>query len=204
MHRATDIKPYRKPKCLSITMVLFDTALMAAVRFGDFWRSRRGSLSRANVAVIPRLVPPIPTAGTDVSGQRRPASESKGRRFKSCPRFEPTSAAAHPDAEKTILESLLSDQSQRTSTMAEGGTSGRQPVLLSQALVECGFGDETAQETDLARDFSRRIAPPRKGRGRCFQYRFGYDFGRIACFNRLPQDPSHAGTRGVVDVEQSV
>jgi len=32
-----------------------------------------------------------------------------------------------------------------------------QPELLSQALVEWGRGDETAQETDLARHFSRRI-----------------------------------------------
>jgi hypothetical protein len=65
-------------------------------------------------------------------------------------------------------------------------TSNRQAVLFSQASVEHGFGDETTQETDLARQFSRRIASPRSGFGRCFQNRLGYNFGSVTCFNRLP------------------
>src|SRR6266568_5710582 len=83
-------------------------------------------------------------------------------------------------------------------------TSDRQPVLLSEALVECGCGDETAQETNLARHFSRRIAPPRNGFGRCFQDRLGHNFGSIACFHRFPQDHIHASARRVIDTKQLI
>ena len=37
-------------------------------------------------------------------------------------------------------------------------TSDRQPELLSQALVECGCGDETAEKTDLACHFFSGVA----------------------------------------------
>src|SRR5450631_1553058 len=82
--------------------------------------------------------------------------------------------------------------------------SDRQPVLLSQALVECGLGDETAQETDPPRHFSCRIAPPRSGSSRCLQDCPGYDFGGITCFHRFPHNSLHAGARRIVDVKQSV
>ena len=60
-----------------------------------------------------------------------------------------------------------------------------QPVLLTQALVEREFGDETAQQTDLACHFSRCIAPLRSRSGRSFEDRLCYDFRRIACFDRF-------------------
>ena len=71
------------------------------------------------------------------------------------------------------------------------------PAARSAFAGSCRMriGDETAQETDLARHFSRRIAPPRSGSGRCFQNRPGYDFGRIACFiafRRTPFMPARA------------
>ena len=52
----------------------------AAFRFGDFWRSSRGSQSWADVAVIPRLVRPDPTAGSDVmsSVRQRPLGPAQG------------------------------------------------------------------------------------------------------------------------------
>ena len=49
MHRATDVEFDRKPQLLTTTTVLKQSgrrcALMPAFRFGDFWRSRKGSLS---------------------------------------------------------------------------------------------------------------------------------------------------------------
>src|SRR5215207_6931089 len=73
MHRATDARLYLQPLCLSITIVTNDNhnvpAGDGAFRFCDFWRSRRGSLSRADAAVIPRLVQPDPTAGRAVNDE---------------------------------------------------------------------------------------------------------------------------------------
>ena len=83
-------------------------------------------------------------------------------------------------------------------------TSDRQPELLSQALVECGCGDETAQDTDLARHFARRIAPLRSWIGRRRQNGLGYHFGCIAFFHRFPHDYIHASARGVIDIKQLI
>ena len=83
-------------------------------------------------------------------------------------------------------------------------TSDWQPELLSQALVECGRGDETAQETDLARHFTRRIAPLRSGIGRSRQNGLGHHLGRIAFFHRFPHDSIHASARSVIDIKQPI
>ena len=83
-------------------------------------------------------------------------------------------------------------------------TSDRQPELPSQALVECGCGDETVQETNLARHFSRRIAPLRSGIDRSRQNGLGYHFGRISFFHRLPHDYIHASARRVIDTKQLI
>jgi len=53
-------------------MVFAARRVDATFRFGDFWRSIRGYPSRADVAVIPRLVKSFPTACSAVSDQQRP------------------------------------------------------------------------------------------------------------------------------------
>jgi hypothetical protein len=83
-------------------------------------------------------------------------------------------------------------------------TSDRQPVLLSQAFVECGCGDETAQETNLVRHFSSRISPLRSGIGRGLQNGLGYHFGRIAFFHRFAHGYIHASARRVIDIQHLI
>src|SRR5690349_6797098 len=82
--------------------------------------------------------------------------------------------------------------------------SDRQPELLSQTLVECGGGDETAQDRDLARQFARRIAPFRSAIGRSRQNGLGYHFGRIAFLHRFPYRSSHGCARRVIDIQKLV
>jgi hypothetical protein len=55
----------RQTQTLPSTAVLVNNS-SGVFRCSDFWRSRRGSLSRADVVAIPRLVRPNPTAGSAV------------------------------------------------------------------------------------------------------------------------------------------
>jgi len=77
----TDGEAYQTPKFLSITMVLCRRARRPChVSIRWFWRSRRGSLWRADAAIIPRLVQPNPTAGSAVNGShQRPLGRAQGQ-----------------------------------------------------------------------------------------------------------------------------
>ena len=63
--------------------------------------------------------------------------------------------------------------------------SDRQFIELPEALVDHGFGKETAQETDLARLFSSRIAPSRHSLSGGFHNRLCDDVGGIASFDQF-------------------
>jgi hypothetical protein len=60
-----------------------------------------------------------------------------------------------------------------------------QPILLSQALVESGFGAESAQHSDLARHFSGGVASIRQSSTCCFQDCLRHNFRGIAFFHAL-------------------
>jgi hypothetical protein len=86
MHRATDGRTLLNTAVLVNNCSLFQQAIAAcpsaigAFRYSDFWRSRRGSLSRADNAVIPRLVRPNPTAGSAVIGPAATTCPARGHR----------------------------------------------------------------------------------------------------------------------------
>lgn len=89
----------------------------------------------------------------------------------------------------------------RSSSMSN---SYRQPVLLSQAFVECGLRHKTAQQTDLARHFSCRVASFRRGSCCRFQDYLRYNFRGIAFFHRFRHGNVHAGAGRIIDVERLI